>query len=637
MPDARFVRPRCDAGARRRALLALLAAALAPAACSRAPEPPVADPASLRRPPAGDVVGFVSAYGSHAWRGIPYAEAPVGELRWRAPRRAAPWSGTREALAPGPVCPQLASLMGGDTSAPAGTPVGSEDCLALDVWAPRAPAGAPPARLPVMLWIHGGGNVVGGARFYDGGNLAASEQVVVVAVNYRLGPLGWFSHAALRGEGTSPADRSGNYGTLDLVRALEWVRENVAAFGGDPANVTIFGESAGARNVFALLVAPGAAGLFQRAIAQSGGTETTTRAAAENLADAPDPGEPNSSGEVVLRLLAADGRAKSRDAAKAVVASMGEAELARYLRSKRPEELVAAYSKEADEGLIDVPQLLRDGAVLPREPIPTRLASGAFHRVPVVLGTNRDENKLFLIFDRELARWWLGLVPRLRDPERFEVVAEHMSRWWKATAADGPASAMVAAGSPPVFVYRFDWDEEPDLFFLADLGRLVGAAHGFEIPFVFGHWDLGPMSPRLFTAGNAAGREELSREMMSYWAQIAWDGAPGRGRRGELPAWTAWPAAGSDAPGTLVLDSAAGGGVRMERVRVSEEEVIAAIDADPRLASQRDRCAVYRRLAGWGRDFGEERYARAGSRGCAEYPIAEYPWRDDASDVAAGG
>jgi len=212
-----------------------------------------------------------------------------------------------------------------------------------------------------------------------------------------------------------------------------------------------------------------------------------------------------------------------------------------------------------------------------------------------------------------------------------------MSRWWKATAADGPAAAMVATGPPGVFVYRFDWDEEPNLFGLADLATLVGAAHGFEIPFVFGHWDLGPMSKRLFTSENLAARELLSAQMMSYWAQFAAAGAPGRGRRGELPEWQAWSEAGPDAPRYIVLDTPEGGGVRMQTEPLTEALVIAAIDADPRLATQRDRCEVYRRLARWGRSFGEERYASVGARGCAEYPIADYPWRDADSDVAAGG
>jgi len=623
----------------RRPFRVLFAGALAAAACAReAPSPPP-DPTSLRRPPAGDVVGFASDYGSHAWRGVPYAAPPVGALRWRAPQPAAGWSGTLEALGPAPICPQLATLMAGDTTVRAGTPVGDEDCLTLDIWAPRATPDALPAegeRLPVMVWIHGGGNVVGSSGFYDGGNLAARERVVVVGVNYRLGPLGWFSHPALRGEGTTPADRSGNYGTLDLVRALEWVRANIAAFGGDPANVTIFGESAGARNVLSLLVTPRAAGLFQRAIAESGGTETTPRSDAENLVDDPEPGDRNSSGEVLLGLLVAKGRAPSRDAAKALVAAMPDEGIASVLRGASPAELQAAYEKEENEGLLDVPQLFRDGAVLPVETIPERLASGERHRVPVVLGTNHDENKVFLIFDRELATWWFGVLPRLHDPERYQAIASSMSRWWKATAADGPASAMTAAGAGDVFVYRFDWDEEPDLFGLADLSKLVGAAHAFEIPFVFGHWDLGPMSRRLFTQENREGRELLSAQMMSYWTQFAQAGAPGRGRRGELPEWVAWSDAPPDAPRTLVLDTPAGGGIRMTPELVTSAEVIAEIDADPRLPTQRDRCEVFRRLARWGRSFDEERYAQAGSRGCAEFPIADHPWRDASPDVAAG-
>jgi len=613
----------------RRPIRLALAALLFACARAPAPLPPAADAASLRHPPAGDVVGFVSPYGSHAWRGIPYARPPVGELRWRAPLPAERWTATREALAPGKICPQLATQLGGETGVAKGTPVGDEDCLTLDVWAPRAEAA--PAGLPVMVWIHGGGNVVGSAKFYDGGHLAASEQVVVVALNYRLGPLGWLTHPALRDAGASAADASGNYATLDLVRALEWVQANIAAFGGDPANVTIFGESAGARNVYSLLVAPPAAGLFQRAISQSGGLGTTPPGDAERLVDAPEPGLPNSSGEVLLRLLVADGRAASREAAKPVAAAMSDAEIAGFLRSRSPEALMAAYQTEAVEGMIEVPQLFRDGAVIPREPIRELLARGASHPVPVMLGTNRDENKLFLIFDGELARWWFGLVPSLRDPVRYQVVAEAMSRWWKATAADGPARDLTAAGRGPVFVYRFDWDEEPNMFGVADLAQLVGAAHGFEIPFVFGHWQLGPMTKRLFVAENAPGRERLGAEMASYWAEFARAGAPGRGRRGELPEWTAWSDAAPGSPRTLLLDTPAGGGVRMVPDSVTEEEVIAAVDADPRLATQRDRCAVYWRIARFGRDFDAERYAAAGSRGCAEFPIAAYPWAEAAS------
>src|SRR5262249_22798225 len=154
----------------------------------------------------------------------------------------------------------------------ANTPVGSEDCLYLNVYAPRD--AAPGAALPVMVWIHGGGNTIGAGELYDGGNLATTEHVVVVTVNYRLGPFGWFRHAARPGDGTTPPERSGNFAVLDLVRALEWVRDDIAVFGGDPGRVTVFGESAGGTNTLLLLLAPQAQGLFHRAIVESGGLET---------------------------------------------------------------------------------------------------------------------------------------------------------------------------------------------------------------------------------------------------------------------------------------------------------------------------------------------------------------------------
>src|SRR5262249_4077891 len=152
-----------------------------------------------------------------------------------------------------------ASPYGGVRDARPGTPVGSEDCLTLNVWTPRFAAADVPrggARLPVMVWIHGGGNTIGHAAFFDGGHLAATEEVVVVTIQYRVGPFGWFRHPALATDGVSALERSGNYGTLDQVRALEWVRDNIEAFGGDPGNVTVFGESAGALDTLMLLLVP---------------------------------------------------------------------------------------------------------------------------------------------------------------------------------------------------------------------------------------------------------------------------------------------------------------------------------------------------------------------------------------------
>ncbi len=269
-----------------------------------------------------------------------------------------------------------------------------------------------------MLWIHGGGNSIGRAGFYDGGNLAATHDVVVVAINYRLGPFGWFRHAALRGGESSAAERSGNFGTLDTIRALEWVRENIAAFGGDPDNVTIFGESAGGRNVVSLLLSRRAKGLFHRAIIQSGGMGGSTAAEAENFSDGDPPGHPYSSSEIIASLLVRDGTAPDREAARQHMASMGAADLESYLRGKSHQEILVAYAEDPSEppGMLNFPQVFRDGAVLPREQPTERLARGTYNKVPVILGTNRDENKLFMAFDPALAL----LAPRSlpRGPRR---------------------------------------------------------------------------------------------------------------------------------------------------------------------------------------------------------------------------
>ncbi len=587
------------------------------------PAPPelvrVADPSSVRAlPGGGDVVGYAGRYGSHVWLGIPYALPPVAERRWRAPEAPAAWSGTREALAFSNHCPQFASAFGGVSDVPAGAVSGSEDCLYLNVYAPRMErSAAERAKLPVMVWIHGGGNVIGSSNFYDGGRMAQTHDVVVVTINYRLGPLGWFRHAALR-DGATPGEQSGNFATLDLVRALEWVRDDIAGFGGDPGNVTIFGESAGGTNVFTLLLSPLARGLFHRAIVQSGGTNLDSTAEAEHFRDDPEPGHARSSNEVLARLLVADGKTVDRAAARVKIASLSAAEIADMLRTTTPAQLFAAYERDTQEALLDMPRVFADGAVLPTgDPLAQLARPDGWNRVPVIAGTNRDENKLFQFMNPVFVKRWFGVVPQVREPDLYLATADAQSAMWKATGADGPAAAMWST-QPNVFVYRFDWDEEPSLLGI-DLGTYLGAAHGFEIPFVFGHWDLGKQGSVIFSEANRPGREALAEPMMSYWANFAWTGDPARGREGDLPAWSAW----DDQPGAhkyLILDTPGGGGVRMGSEPVTPESVIAAVDADPRLTSQRDRCFVYRELARWSRGFTKAQYPTAGREGCAPYP-----------------
>jgi para-nitrobenzyl esterase len=565
-----------------RSSIAVLACLLVATACGPAARPPATpDSTSLRHPPAGDVVGFLDDYGAHAWLGIPYAAPPTGERRWRAPVPGARWEGVREALAFGSPCPQLASRFGG-VPGPPGSVQGDEDCLFLNVYAPRAgsAAAATAARRPVMVWIHGGGNVVGHAGFYDGGNLAASQNVVVVTVNYRLGPLGWFRHPALRTADTSPEDASGNFGLLDLVRALEWVRDDIAAFGGDPGNVTIFGESAGGRNVAALLLAPKAAGLFHRAIVESGRFTLDDVAEAEATGDNPAVIGPGS-GLIAERLLIERGEARNLDEAAARLAAMKPEEIAGRLRWTRPDVLLRLYGTRPDADLMAVPQVFADGTVLPAEPPLERFRTGRWNQVPVLLGTNRDEQKLFMFASDDWVTHLFWLIPRVRDPQRYDLFAEQLSRFWKATAADEPAAAMRAGGHADVWIYRFDWDEEPTILG-ADLGHLLGAAHGLEIPFVFGHWDLGPEVNRVFTTGNAVGRATLASAMMGAWVSLATRGAPAD-----------WPRA----PALNVLDTPAGGGVRAETPPLlTEEAVLEAAAQDPRLGGPGERCELLRAL-----------------------------------------
>ena len=432
---------------------------------------PTSDPATRRSLSDGNVVGFAGEHGAHVWLGIPYAASPVGALRWRAPQPPA-WEGEHEALAFGPRCPQRASSL--DSTAEPNSVVGEEDCLTLNLWAPADAAGR---ELPVMVWIHGGGNIQGGSDFYDGAALAKRHGVVVVTVNYRLGPLGWMRHVSLR-EGASYEEESGNFAMLDLIHALHWVRANASAFGGDPERVTIFGESAGARNVLMLLVAPAAHGLFHGAIVQSGGVRTSGLAEAESSADAAPPGDPQSSSELLLRLQMADGPS-DRASAREALAAVTDEEIGEYLRARTPAEIIDTYEADdlegEDTGFYTLPQMFRDGIVLPEAEPRQAYATGDYARVPVILGTNRDEAKLFMYASEEHVSRVLG-VPRLRDAEAYEREARYRSRFWKATGVDEIAAAMRRVQGASVYAYRFDWDEQPSVLG-ADLARMIGAAH----------------------------------------------------------------------------------------------------------------------------------------------------------------
>ena len=252
-----------------------------------------------------------------------------------------------------------------------------------------------------MFWIHGGGNSIGeaGTFIYDGARLARENNVVLMSINYRLGPLGWFRHPALRTNQTTMADNSGNYGTLDIILALQWVRENIEEFGGDATNVTMFGESAGAFDTLSLTASPLAKGLFHKAISQSGGLNLNTVAAAENYVDDEKPGHALSSQETVNKLLIQLGMASGRAEAKALQINMQAAEIGQLLHNTSPFEIIALYG-DGLGGMLGNPDLFADGYVLPKGLSTKEIFSDTktYNSVPIILGTNRDEVKLFMGF-----------------------------------------------------------------------------------------------------------------------------------------------------------------------------------------------------------------------------------------------
>ncbi|WP_339336223.1 carboxylesterase family protein, partial [uncultured Maricaulis sp.] len=255
-------------------MIATVVAALALVGCSgdEAGFTPVVASDLVRSIDQGEVGGFESEEAAAVWMAVPYAAPPAGELRWRAPRPPVAFESRVAALAAGPVCPQITNTLSAGEDQDVGELVGSEDCLTLDIYAPRN--AAPGDDLPVMMWIHGGANVWGSSSAYDGSTLATEQNVIIVAVQYRLGPLGFLAHPALRAEPGIADDAAANFALLDLVEALRWINGNIAAFGGDTDRVTIFGESAGAYNIAGLMAMPQARGLYHGAIMQSGGTPT---------------------------------------------------------------------------------------------------------------------------------------------------------------------------------------------------------------------------------------------------------------------------------------------------------------------------------------------------------------------------
>ncbi|MCU0821109.1 MAG: carboxylesterase family protein [Spirochaetes bacterium] len=575
------------------------------------------DPATERNTESGKVIGYVEENGTHAWLGIPYAGAPKGERRWKAPRPADKWKDTLEAVEFGQICPQYGGIMANVPVIDYNDPVGNEDCLFLNIWGPKfTPESIPSgnSRIPVMVWIHGGGNSVGEGGTFNGRVLAGRYNVIVITLNYRLGPLGWFSHPALRESGGTPADASGNYGTLDIIRALEWIKNNISSFGGDPENVTIFGESAGAKDVISLMLSPFAKGLFHKAISESGAPFTAEMSKAENYSDAEQKGHNNSSREIVNRLLLRDGIAANREQAVKYQDKMSGKQLAGYLRSKTSEELISMYEPGA-AGMISFPNVIRDGTVIPAgDPFDIITKKAAYNPVPVILGTNRDEYKTFMAIDPEFINLF-----GIKDQKYYDLVASYLSDEWKATGADEIAVILRETQGPTVYVYRFDWDEEPSLLG-SELSSRVGAGHAVEIPFVFNNFDVVfPGFSLLYSKSNLTGRMALSDSMSSYWAEFAHSGAPGKGISGKEIEWKAW----NNSPGSdkfITFDTPQDHGITMSPNAVMLADIKKRLVSENGIKNQEKLCRIYVRIFGKVKEWNDDEYEKLGEQGCADYP-----------------
>ena len=449
---------------------------------------------------AGAVIGFVRD-SVVRWRSIPYARAPYGALRFRAPRSVVPWRGLRDCYQFGPCAPQLAAFASFNFMQRQAM---SEDCLSLNVVAPAAMCDEP---LPVMLFVHGGGYVVGTSAMalYDGATLAGAG-CVFVSVNYRLGALGCLDLSSLS---TDEEMIEGNLYLKDLVAALQWVRENIAAFGGDPNNVTVFGESAGAHAVGTLLALPAAGGLFHRAICQSAPARMTRSC--------------SSAGDLAQRFI----RILGWPPEKAAV----------MLREASAAELVGGLTELMKRTLRDSPAQFAvgatvDGDYLPRDPLDA-MSAGTAHRVPLIVGHNSRESSLFSGFGRYMPNSMLTI-------ERFLALAGYSDReHFDAAYPDYPSrSTCMKISSDIVFgalawriaeahgdhvatyCYRYDYSPRP----LSWSG--LGATHATELLALFDAYRRWPGSA-LTVAGDRRSALSVASDLQRRWLQFSRVAAPG--------------------------------------------------------------------------------------------------------------
>ncbi|HEY0823575.1 MAG TPA: carboxylesterase family protein [Ramlibacter sp.] len=526
----------------------------------------------------GAVRGAAAA-GVVSWKGIPYAKPPVGDLRWQAPREPDAWSGVKSTTEFANACAQYGRIYGPGANnrydATIGSTlflaVGSEDCLYLNVWSPANASG----NLPVIVFFHGGSNVSGYTAdpMYDGAALAKAANAVVVTANFRLGILGFLALPQLKTG--DAANDSGNFTLLDSIKALEFVRRNAAAFGGDPDNVTIMGQSAGAINVWALQTSPlmkaATPRLFHRNVPLSGGISLASNLPPLSIPTLNPVSFYQLQGATLLQnLVIAEGLAADAAAAAAYIAGKTPAELAQYLRGKTPQQLFTTL-------LTRMPALagsgpIPDGTVVAANPIEA-IKAGDYLKVPVLAGNTRDEGKLFpsflplvggtgnarLVSDAQLfanhfsydpnaapqttIEQWIAAsyLPVNAPVTGFTARAEALNSVFFLRSRDNVLDALRMQQPDQVWYYRFDWDKQP-----APWNDIYGAVHVVDLPFLFGNFGPSLFSNVWFSTANAPGRLELSSAMMQTLGSFARTGDPNNAALGV--AWPTWP-------GKLVFDA----------------------------------------------------------------------------------
>jgi para-nitrobenzyl esterase len=445
---------------------------------------------------------------TYTFRGVPYAGPTAGEGRWRPPAAPPSWDGERDASAFGPPCKQVDALGSGQV-------IGSEDCLTLNVWTPKDQAQAP---LPVMFWIHGGDNITGSSSdpLYDGAYLAEHARAVVVTINYRLAAFGWLAHPAFATENEHGS--TGNYGLLDQIAALQWVQRNIAVFGGDPERVMVFGQSAGASNACALIASPLATGLFSRAVMHS----------------------------LDCYIVDPSVVASTNQDTETALGCSSAADVAACLRAASADQVAAVPgSGLTGDGNSDFYEVL-DGWALPEDPV-SAIRGGRHNPMPMMMGTTSDEysqlEEIILTDPRptdheyeELIRSWYPDDPAVADQvlavysldeygSGHDALVAILSDTVMTCPTRAAARAAVAGQTQAVYRYLFThpYDNAPQL-------DRYGAAHGFDIPFVFHDFETIAPSPDELA---------LADDMLGYWSRFAATGDPNDGQAFTWPAYEA--------------------------------------------------------------------------------------------------